>query len=741
MNIGENTDMRSYIIKYVKQIYEIEKKNIDNDNIQKIRKIIYKTYQNYLKNNSKGKPSIKINRQTYYLLGKNEITFRFIYHICYEYNGVYNDFYLYRSISEGGLLRLCYNEPSSTKLEKDYDYVLTSGVYFELQNFINEIDNNNNINIESTLCNPEWYIRPYDYIYDSDNKIRNVKHHDKVPDLIKNNKLEYGIFYDRKYLFGAGITNISELKSIYNYNKEFDKYKKIFSYANLNDYINASPENIREQFDEPYLYILQYCKTGSCFKNLGEVNDLICKKINNKGLEEARNELCKYIVSSNTLDKFMDGVKNYMKNYFTYKFISKKQLNYENKYMFKKNNKFDNYIIVTYKYYKIIKITRQIARNIFKHYYLHILGYEYKDRKNYELVFNITPIKSTITEFGLYNKYYPAGILTYKILEYSQQCNINDNNRCIEPHYIFIGDYVDWTSKLDYKLKGLLNIGNSCYMNSAIQLLVAAKDLTELVLSSENNNFYKNFLQEYYLDKDVTREELIEEIPKEMKKLDVSCSIFTEGKQQDANEFITYFINILKKNIDKNKFNELLNIGTTQIITCNNCPYQSENSEFSQILQLSLPGITELIKPTLMNFINNFSKIETLNDWNCDNCKNLGGTKKINITTLPKYLYIQLNRFDYNTEQTTKIENEIIIPNILNINELTEKDNQGYHYKLQGFIRHIGTTIDRGHYISYIKNNNKWFKINDNIITEENEKDALNEAKKSYIILYVKEKI
>ena len=50
-------------------------------------------------------------------------------------------------------------------------------------------------------------------------------------------------------------------------------------------------------------------------------------------------------------------------------------------------------------------------------------------------------------------------------------------------------------------------------------------------------------------------------------------------------------------------------------------------------------------------------------------------------------------------------------------NNLNSKDNR---YSLFAFIIHYGKHLTRGHYISIIQRNDKWYECNDNLITELN---------------------
>ena len=60
-------------------------------------------------------------------------------------------------------------------------------------------------------------------------------------------------------------------------------------------------------------------------------------------------------------------------------------------------------------------------------------------------------------------------------------------------------------------------------------------------------------------------------------------------------------------------------------------------------------------------------------------------------------------------------------------------------YELFGVINHIGISPNSGHYYSYCKNinsktNNNWYKCNDEMVTEANISDIVNDN--AYILFY-----
>ena len=144
--------------------------------------------------------------------------------------------------------------------------------------------------------------------------------------------------------------------------------------------------------------------------------------------------------------------------------------------------------------------------------------------------------------------------------------------------FIFYGD-------LFSKPIGLKNLGNSCYMNSVLQVLAHTDDFKEYFLK---NNFHKeqkplsfalkNFLKEYLENKDnnyFALRELHNAIKKQYKTQSTSEMKFANGYQHDPEEFLSMFLDSLK--LENKKWNNIFKGEETILDTCKNCKDESQN--------------------------------------------------------------------------------------------------------------------------------------------------------------------
>ena len=89
--------------------------------------------------------------------------------------------------------------------------------------------------------------------------------------------------------------------------------------------------------------------------------------------------------------------------------------------------------------------------------------------------------------------------------------------------------------------------------------------------------------------------------------------------------------------------------------------------------------------------------------------------KKLTITNAPQLLLLHLSRFNREIE---KIDTFVAFTTELTTEYISDGNGQQMTYRLTGMIRHTGSSIASGHYISYVLIDGNWYEANDKHMTE-----------------------
>lgn len=331
---------------------------------------------------------------------------------------------------------------------------------------------------------------------------------------------------------------------------------------------------------------------------------------------------------------------------------------------------------------------------------------------------------------------------------------------------------------------GLENLGNTCFLNSTMQIIKEIHQLNNIIIKKKKSNQIKSNndgilslelmeLIELMINNNGTiRPSRFLEILQNYAKVNNKV-LFTGFLQNDIQEFFSLLIEILHKSISKEK-NILINGNPKNdtdklAIKCFNekaTEYKKEYSEINELFQgitvtfikgISTSDISNkcelytcinlpiLYKNNVVHNIYDCFKLYTMpeildgdNKWyNEDKNIKEPANKYIKFWDFPNILFILFKRFSPNGK--TKINNVIDFP----IDELDlssfvcgYKPNS-YKYELFGVCNHSGGLLG-GHYTAYVKNKyNEWIHYNDSRLEIiQNPKDII--TAKAYCLFYRK---
>ena len=309
-------------------------------------------------------------------------------------------------------------------------------------------------------------------------------------------------------------------------------------------------------------------------------------------------------------------------------------------------------------------------------------------------------------------------------------------------------------------LIGLQNLGNTCYINSSLQILLHIPEFVELMLENndyENNhiyyinqiinlyiNNYKNNFKSYvnpslfvqyfkknhsnfagYTQKDseMFLEELLWEINKELSILNKKRPLNEDFYFPEQKEYYNY----LKKTEEDSNYimNDLFYVCFIHEKKCSKCNKVVFFFDETPGLKLNFKKNMQKKNIDLKQLIND--NFETSNDINSSiSCERCGGFKfkiKTRIARLPKILIISLQRTnEYENKKLPWLVNfkehyKLNLDNLVN-NCLIHKKRET-SYSIFAVNNHIGFTPKSGHYFSqiYIENFHKWFSFNDTTVS------------------------
>jgi len=318
----------------------------------------------------------------------------------------------------------------------------------------------------------------------------------------------------------------------------------------------------------------------------------------------------------------------------------------------------------------------------------------------------------------------------------------------------------------DKGLTGLTNLGNTCFINSCIQILSHTYELNDFL----NKQSYKKKLQKKYestllLEWDSLRQLMWSEncivspgkFIKTIQKLAQikGVDIFTGYSQNDLPEFLLFVIDCFHTSLSREvnmsisgtvtngtdkiavdcfemikrmyakEYSEIWNmfygIHVSQIASTETGEVLSSSPEPYFMINLSIP--TNNKTPSLIDCFDLYVEGETLEGENAWFNEATGlkqdVKKKISYWSMPNILVLDLKRFNAMNHNN---KNQILVDFPLTDLDLSKyvlgykKDS--YVYDLYGICNHSGGTFG-GHYTAFVKNaNGKWYHFNDTNVHE-----------------------
>ena len=293
------------------------------------------------------------------------------------------------------------------------------------------------------------------------------------------------------------------------------------------------------------------------------------------------------------------------------------------------------------------------------------------------------------------------------------------------------------------KYTGLRNFGNTCYMNTLIQILFNIGLFRDSLMQCEYTDTKKNIIYE-------TRQLLFSlqyllgiqqyYTPKSFQQ-NFEGGPLNPREQMDIDEFFSILMDKIENRLKGTKNENIIKYifqGKQNDNINFECKHKRSNESKFYSIQLQVKG-----KKNIYESLDTFIEGEKMDGDNCIICekcnKKVPSIKNQDFQTLPRILMFVLKRFEFDYVKMTryKINDYFEFPLELDMNKYTEdyisgkNKDQNNKYILRGVAIHSGS-CEMGHYYAINRNidskNEDWFLYNDSIVTKFDIDDLKEEA-------------
>ncbi|GAA87954.1 ubiquitin C-terminal hydrolase Ubp8 [Aspergillus luchuensis IFO 4308] len=317
-------------------------------------------------------------------------------------------------------------------------------------------------------------------------------------------------------------------------------------------------------------------------------------------------------------------------------------------------------------------------------------------------------------------------------------------------------------------VRGLFNLGQTCYLNVILQTLLHDPILNTYFLGNGHqphdctaSDCVGCAVAEAFADFNSSDK------PEGFAALNLllaswrASSTLAGYQQQDAHEYYQFLVDKLHLSTENHReghekgcpcfFHKTFYGKLRSSVTCDKCGNVTRTDDPMVDLSLdvqvqakkrAMGGTGVSSTPTLSGCLESYTSPEKLmaGVYNCSHC---GGTpqkatKQLRIRKLPAILCMQLKRFEHTFSVSEKLEGKIDFPLSINMLPYTtcpqaKVDRSRFVYDLSSAVVHQGK-LDAGHYYVYCRQGDDWVLFNDDKVTAVTEAEVLNAD--AYLLFY-----
>ncbi|XP_066138561.1 ubiquitin carboxyl-terminal hydrolase 36 [Euwallacea fornicatus] len=320
--------------------------------------------------------------------------------------------------------------------------------------------------------------------------------------------------------------------------------------------------------------------------------------------------------------------------------------------------------------------------------------------------------------------------------------------------YPFYKIQLGWSSTNNWSVgAGMVNMGNTCYLNSTLQALYHIPSLVNWLVSEKQHAaecvdngiciicaMRKTLLESQQCNINPVRPILI------YNKLRLVYGNLIPGRQEDAHELLHYLIDAMEKSYlqrfrnhnqldqkvkETTPLNQILGGYLRSAVRCLRCGHISTTFQHFQDLLLDIRKVQTLDEALELYFSR-----EKLDDesYHCESCqKKVQATKQFQLERAPMVLCIQLKRFSISNN---KISKHVAFRRRLDLTRyIRQKPTSPMIYRLASIVAHMGPTVSCGHYTAVAQSpSGNYYQFDDSMVHPISHQTLFNTN--AYIMLY-----
>ncbi|QRW03669.1 ubiquitin carboxyl-terminal hydrolase [Ceratobasidium sp. AG-Ba] len=310
-------------------------------------------------------------------------------------------------------------------------------------------------------------------------------------------------------------------------------------------------------------------------------------------------------------------------------------------------------------------------------------------------------------------------------------------------------------------LRGLYNLGSTCYLNVIVQMMIHNPLVRNYYMSDKHNNQQCAIKECMSCEMDKLFTKVYSSDPGPLGPTTILHSLWLNSTdlasfgQHDAHECFISILNQIHKTSSGSDTTPCTCLvhstfaGQLQSdVQCGQCENVTSISEMMLDISLDLKPIAAGgLDMTLLSCLKRFTQPEKTT-YKCEKCGNSSNdaTKQLSVRKLPPVLCIQLKRFEHGASSSNKIETVVRFGATLNMapfstvmarkggNKHPGPDSM-YEYDLLAVVNHEGQ-MDTGHYTNFARCHDRWYRFDDEKVTRSSLQECLRSS--AYMLVYVK---